>query len=146
MELLSDPHVYGLFRESIYATSEHNYNRESAARVLDAILEANQCSPADVVAVSLADDFVAVCKTGVGVGGEYGMFNKRVQLGDFVPWHVVASIALTEPGFKVFGIDLKDQAGSTLLALKWTGVIEGLPERDRVCDVMMRLIDGGHRG
>ena len=139
MELLSDPRIAGLFQESIYGTSEHSYDRRSGARVLDAILAANNCSPSDVVAVSLADDFVAVCTSGVGTGGESGMFKKQVRVREFVPWDAVAHIAPTDPGFKVFGIDLRAEDGSTLLTLKWSSAMEGLPERDRIYGVMMRL-------
>lgn len=142
MELLSDPHVYRLFRESNYEASVHNYNREAGARVLAAILSRAGLSPDDTLAVSRADDFVAVCTTGVGVGDEYGMFKKRVQLGDFVPWDRVASVAVTEPGLKVFGLEMRGGDGAVLFKQTWNSVSEGLPERDRLLDVITPMTSG----
>jgi len=141
MQLLSDPHVYGLFNESNYGTSVHSYNREAGARVLEAILAENNLSASEVLAVSRGDDFVAVCTTGVGVGDEYGMFKKRLQLGKFIRWETVGSVALTEPGFKIFGVELRGRDGSALLAQSWNSVSEGLPERDRLVAIMARLVD-----
>jgi|SRR5947209_7405429 len=140
MDLLSNPHVYRLFQESNYGSSDHSYDVHSGARVLDAILSEQSLPPSDVIGVSLADDFVAFLTTGIGIGSEYGMFRKKLVLGDFVPWETLSHVSLTEPSLKIFGIEVVAHDGSTALALRWYGEVEGRPERDRVCAIVQRFV------
>jgi hypothetical protein len=138
MSLLRDTHVRQLFEESNIEAEDH----EKYRRVLERVLDAHGFSSSDVFAVSSARNLVMVCKLGIFLADERGIFGKRIDIKLFLPWSHVTEITQTRPSLKSFGIELRGESAARLLELRWStggpvAASEAMSENSRVYMNMM---------
>lgn len=83
-----DPATYHLFEDSNFDP----YDRDRYPAVLRAGLEHHRLELSDVLAVTQDLGLWAICRTGVFQADLRGVFKKRIDVGDLIPYSSVASV------------------------------------------------------
>jgi hypothetical protein len=95
-----DPQTYGLFEDSNFDAYDSGADRYGA--VLRAGLDRHGLELSDVLAVTQDFGLWAFCRSGFFNGDLRGIFKKRIDVGDFVPYgHGGAELARIDRGVTV---------------------------------------------
>jgi hypothetical protein len=142
---LDDPHVQQLFDESNLDARDS----EKHASLLRTAVEAKHMSTSEVLVVSqVGGRLVMVCATGVVFVSQVGVFKKRIDVGELVPYDRIARLLSEDGGWKdrrESVIKALDETQTVLFELRWEGWTTGgtitasaaAAERDRVREALL---------
>lgn len=113
-------------------------------KVVETVLGDYELEPSDVLGVSEAWGLVIVCRTGVVRGDQRGIFNKRVEVGDLVPFESVTELVREQrqPHGRESWIKLVGESGRSLAEFVWhvggpVEIADAARERDRIYEIML---------
>ena len=117
-----------LLKESDIEPSEY----PKAIAALEMVLAATGWGLRDLVSIAQPLEWLVIGKAGLVECREYGMFKKRTEVGEVVPWSAITDARQTEPTLRVYGLEVKIEGENAPRTYTWSGESHGLPERDRV--------------
>jgi hypothetical protein len=89
-----DLHVFGLFEESNFDA----YDRQRYPEVLQAGCSQHGLSAEDVLAVTQDFGLWAICKQGIFRADLRGMFKKRIEVGELIPYSRIMEVQPEQSG------------------------------------------------
>ena len=139
-----DPQTFGLFEDSNFDAYDSGADRYGA--VLRAGLDQHGLELSDVLAVTQDFGLWAICRSGFFNGDLRGVFKKRIEVGEFIPYTQVGSIGQEPSGPKTGRIVIVGHGGEELARIDFSaGGMDNTPEiaaahRERVYRILERAV------
>jgi hypothetical protein len=108
--MISRPHTFRLFEESNFDP----YEKQRYKAVLEAGLERNGIEMGDVLAVTQDLGLWAICRQGVFRADLRGVFKKRVEAGELIPYSLIEEARVEPSGPGTGKIVMADAGGKKL--------------------------------
>ena len=122
-----DPQTFSLFQDSNFDAYDSGADRYGA--VLRAGLDRHGLDLSDVLAVTQDFGLWAICRSGLFNADLRGIFNKRIEVGEFIPYDQVSSIRQEPSGPKTGRIVIEGHGGQELARIDFSaGGMENTPE------------------
>jgi hypothetical protein len=135
----------GQLGQIFFESNIFEFEYDKCLKVLDVVLSDFELSVSDVLGVSHTMDMVVVLSTGVVRADQRGVFNKRVEVGELIPYTSVNSLIREqrqphgrESWIKLIGPDSQKLAEIGWYAGGNVEIADAARERDRIYEIILK--------
>jgi hypothetical protein len=129
-------HVFGLFDESNFDA----YDRQRYPEVLQAGCSTHGLSTEDVLAVTQDFGLWAICKQGIFRADLRGMFKKRIEVGEMIPYSRIMEVQAEQSGLRAVKLVVRDDDSRELAKIEF-GPCESADAAAAQCRRILQIME-----